>query len=1245
MVGSRRTVARRRTTLLVRCAGATLLVLAAILASRPAFAEAGRQSSASVSEEATITVVRSALVNLSELAAQERLRATWTGVPPPRPRIPSLLNESEAESEPEPGAEGEVNFPPGLFYPRPPTIPFIASPSPTGGFMGLDDIPMVDSSYVVIPPDVAGGVGPTKVMCGFNNNYRIQDKATGATQVTLGTATFWNPVITNKALLNQLTDPRIAYDPIQGRWILAMQTTNTNGLVLFAVSVTSDPAGSYFLYAATLSGSYLIDFPILGFNKNWICVSINKYTTGGAFSLGAQVVADYAAARAGTLSSVSTFNGASGTRFCASPCVTLSATEDTLFLVTHLSSAGATYQVDRIVGTPAAPVYVSGGTNTRPGGGWTQPNGNLLPQSAPNSGSSACGATPCPLEAQDSQVRSAPTYRVDATTGKGFIYYTQTVQLSASTRTGVQWTKITAGTTPAFAEGGRIEDPTATGTNGGKWYAFPHIAVNANGDFIVGYTQLSSAQHPSAGYSVHLAGDVLSTIRDPQIYHGGEDYYHKTYTTTTGRNRWGDFSTAQVDPSDDMTLWTLQEYAKTRTGTDDGNTGSNASRWSSWWANLSPPSVTIDAGPSQNETDSNTHPFGFTVRLAYAYGLPITVQYHTSDGSATAANDDYLPITSSVVIPAGSTTGPISVSVKGDTNCEPNETFSVDLTSASNNIPLGATVSSTATIFTDDQRTIAASAGTGGTIAPSGSVPVLCSTSQGFTITPDLCHAIADLVVDNVSQGPLTSFSFPNVTANHTIVASFVELISVGESHTQVSCNGGADGTIDITATGGTPPFTFLWSDGPTNEDRSGLAAGSYTVTATDANACPKALTIVITEPPVLSASESHVNLSTCGGTDGSIDLTVSGGTPPYGYTWSSGATTQDISGLGLGTYTVTVTDDKGCTAGKTVAITAPGAPTLGEAHFNVSCNGGANGSVDLTVNGGTGPFTYAWSNGATTQDLGSLGPGTYNVTVTDANACTALLGVTVTEPAVLALSQTHVNVCTGGTDGSIDLTVAGGTEPYGYSWSNGATTQDLTDLAAGTYNVTVTDANSCTQGLGVTITVSQHAIVATAGSGGTISPPGTTTVACGAGQTYTITPDPGHAIASLLIDASPVTPAPSYTFTNVTAPHTIDVTFAAVTAVAQGPAELTLGAVVPNPTRGAVQMRFGLPSPTSVRVSIIDLQGRELAVLADGEYPAGWHTAVWDGRTAHDRAGAGLYFVRYCGAGHALMRKFVVTR
>ncbi|MFI5372745.1 MAG: Calx-beta domain-containing protein, partial [Candidatus Eisenbacteria bacterium] len=700
-----------------------------------------------------IVAVGSAQVNLARLARQEALGQTKR--PPVRPRV---LPELEEEGEPGAGAVGPVPAP----TPPEPLRIQLASPSPDVSFMGLDDIPAVDSSYIYIPPDVDGAVGRTRLFEGLNNNYRVLDKATGTTISTVGTGTFWAPT---GATLNALTDPRLVYDPYNDRWIAAMQTFESSADILIGVSQTSDPAGNWFLYRFNTGAS--IDFPNLGFNRDWIVVAINRYSAGGTFQRGITLVVDYPQARAGT-GTGTLFTQAAGTHFCSAPCASYSTTSDTEYVVTHLSSASATYTLDRITGTSSAPVYTAGGTLTRPGGAWVQPSGNLLPQSLPNSGTSACGATPCPIETQDSQIRSAPVFR------SGQVWYTQTVGLPSTglTHTGVQWTHLT---TPAgaFVEGGRIEDPTATATNGGLWYVYPHIAVNSTGDFMIGFSRFSSAQHPSAGYAMHLAADGVGTLRDPIVYHAGEDYYHKTFSTTTGRNRWGDFSSAEVDPND-VTLWTVQEYAKTRAGTDDGNTGGNSSRWSTWWAGVgtAAPTVTIDPGPSLAEGNSGTTSFGFTARLSSVSSQPVTVQYQTVDGTATVADNDYQPLNSSITIPAGSTTGPIAVSVVGDTQCETDETFAVTLTSATNGV-LGSPVTATGTILNDDSKVIQASAGAGGGISPSGSVGVACFASQGFTITPNTGYHVADVLVDGGSVGPVTTFGFPNVTTDHTIAASF----------------------------------------------------------------------------------------------------------------------------------------------------------------------------------------------------------------------------------------------------------------------------------------------------------------------------------------------------------------------------------------------------------------------------------------------------------------------------------------
>ena len=288
-----------------------------------------------------------------------------------------------------------------------------------------------------------------------------------------------------------------------------------------------------------------------------------------------------------------------------------------------------------------------------------------------------------------------------------------------------------------------------------------------------------------------------------------------------------------------------------------------------------------------------------------------------------------------------------------------------------------------------------------------------------------------------------------------------------------LSCYNVATGSIDITLVGGTTPYTYSWSNGATTEDIANLSAGTYTVTVTDANLCPFTITREVTQPiEILTSITSKTDVKCHGDLTGAIDLSVTGGTPGSGYTylWSNGTTTQDLSGIAAGTYTVTVRDANGCTKSETVVISEPAnALSISAISSNVKCNGGSTGSIDVTVGGGTAPYTYAWIKdsapfGSTSEDLLSIAAGTYTVTVTDANLCTISISKTITEP--LELDQSDVTVvhlsCYNVATGSIDITLVGGTTPYTYSWSNGATTEDIANLSAGTYTVTVTDANLC---------------------------------------------------------------------------------------------------------------------------------------------------------------------------------------
>jgi subtilisin-like proprotein convertase family protein len=292
--------------------------------------------------------------------------------------------------------------------------------------------------------------------------------------------------------------------------------------------------------------------------------------------------------------------------------------------------------------------------------------------------------------------------------------------------------------------------------------------------------------------------------------------------------------------------------------------------------------------------------------------------------------------------------------------------------------------------------------------------------------------------------------------------------LAVTATGTNVTCNGGSNGTATANATGGSGSYTYAWSNGGNTQTITSLAAGTYNVTVTSGGQTATA-SVVITQPAALSVSATGTNAS-CGSNNGTATANPSGGTSPYSYLWSNGGTTQTITGLAAGTYTVTTTDDNGCTASSSVTIVSSSSMSVNVTGTNVSCNGGNNGTATANPVGGTPPYTYAWSNGGTTQTISGLAAGTYNVTVTSSNGCSGTGSVTITQPAALTVSVSGVNP-TSGNNGSATANPSGGTSPYSYLWSNGGTTQTITGLGAGTYTVTVTDANNCTATGSVTLT------------------------------------------------------------------------------------------------------------------------------------------------------------------------------
>lgn len=380
--------------------------------------------------------------------------------------------------------------------------------------------------------------------------------------------------------------------------------------------------------------------------------------------------------------------------------------------------------------------------------------------------------------------------------------------------------------------------------------------------------------------------------------------------------------------------------------------------------------------------------------------------------------------------------------------------------------------------------------------------------------------------------------------SNVTVTITQPAVVSATSTQTNISCNGANNGTATVTASGGTPGYTYSWApSGGTAATATGLAPGTYTCTITDANGCNTTQSVTITEPTVLVASAaSQTNVSCFGGNNGAAAVTASGGTASYTYNWlPSGGSAATASGLTAGTYTCTVTDANGCTATQSFTITEPPVLAVSAAsQTDVLCFGGSNGDATVSVSGGTTSYTYNWlPAGGTAATASGLTAGTYTCNVTDANGCTASQSFTITEPAsalavtssattilcnggqatitvaatggtapysgdttytvgagsytypvtdangcmdsttiviteptAIALASASTNItCFGANNGSVDLTASGGTAPYTFSWNSGLyTTEDISGLTPGTYTGVITDGNGCQDSVSVVI-------------------------------------------------------------------------------------------------------------------------------------------------------------------------------
>jgi gliding motility-associated-like protein len=367
-----------------------------------------------------------------------------------------------------------------------------------------------------------------------------------------------------------------------------------------------------------------------------------------------------------------------------------------------------------------------------------------------------------------------------------------------------------------------------------------------------------------------------------------------------------------------------------------------------------------------------------------------------------------------------------------------------------------------------------------------------------------------------------------NCIAGTIVTITEPPLLTAAASATSPNCPG--SGSTSVTVGGGTPGYTYNWMPGSaTTQTVTGLSGGTYTVTVTDANGCTQVSTATITVPAALVLVTAPID-GTCGNSTGSASVNVTGGTPGYAYNWMpSGGNGKSAVNLPANTFTVTVTDSKGCTETATAVVgNTPPIAVAASVTANVSCKGGNDGSVTATPGGGTAPIIYTWTPvGGGGAIASGLIAGTYTVNVIDSKGCTAVSSATVTEPPLLTIAAPAVPMICIGQSATLTATAAGGTINYTYGWMPGSLSGpsvSVSPVVTTTYSVAVVDSKGCTTSSTVIVTIRQPLTV-TAGAGKNVCAGSSTTVTAIAGGgdgTYTYTWQPGNTLGSS-ISVTPV--------------------------------------------------------------------------------------------------------------------------
>jgi gliding motility-associated-like protein len=420
--------------------------------------------------------------------------------------------------------------------------------------------------------------------------------------------------------------------------------------------------------------------------------------------------------------------------------------------------------------------------------------------------------------------------------------------------------------------------------------------------------------------------------------------------------------------------------------------------------------------------------------------------------------------TTSTVLSYGWTPGPQNTTTLG--NSPPGQyIFSVSIA--------GCTRSDTAIITTLPALNVNVNDTSFSTCNPPGNIGVLEAVASGGDTSAPYIYAWSNAQTGAFATalGPgvytVTATDFSGCTASDNATVN-VQITNIGfnpPAITPPSCNGGSDGSIIVSVSDATPPLTFVWGNTSSVSDTAtNLGLGTYTVTATDANGCSATASYNVTQPTALQLGTPAISQATCSA-GGSITASVSGGTPGYTYSWSNGQTGATITNQPADDYDVTITDANSCSITATYTIpAAPNVVTFDNALVtDITCFGLNNGSITVSVSGGSGGINIAWSNNQTGNTISALGPGVYSVTATDVNGCSASSSYLISQPAPVTFGAATIEDVTCNSAGEVDVIATGGTGTITYEWSNNQTGVPLVNVPAGTYTVTATDANTCT--------------------------------------------------------------------------------------------------------------------------------------------------------------------------------------